>query len=293
MDLRVLRYFLAICQEKNISKAAQQLHLSQPSLSKQIKDLEAELGVTLFIRGRRQIKLTEDGYYLRDRAQEMITLADNTIASIKNDQVISGKLTIGAGQTESINNIMPILNQLVINYPQIQINFIDGNADQIEAGVNSGAIDFGFITGDRPIEEFETLLLPRRNQFGILCSKNNPLAKKEAIKPKDLIAYPLFLSRQTFAHDKMRKWFGQYFNQIRIAGNYNLEYSLSLLLSQSKAVAAIAYQDISYLQGSGQVVWRPLIPELSDPNILIWKKNIHRSNLDKLFLKQVQNMFTK
>ena len=179
MELRVLRYFLAVCQEKNISKAAENLHIAQPSLSKQIKDLEEELGVTLFTRGYRQISLTEEGYFLRDRAQEMIDMEEQTTQALTSSKLITGNLNIGTGQSFEIKSITKIIDQIIQTTQQVHFSFYDGNADDIEAKVNDGSLDFGIIMGYRPIEDFESLILPERNQFYAIFSEKLPLAQKD------------------------------------------------------------------------------------------------------------------
>ena len=132
MELRILRYFLAVCQEKNISKAAESLHIAQPSLSTQMKDLERELGVTLFIRGHRQMTLTEAGYYLRDRAQEMLDMEEQTLATIQKSQLVMGTLKIGAGQTTIMTRIAKIIDQIAQKQEGAHFELYDGNADDIE-----------------------------------------------------------------------------------------------------------------------------------------------------------------
>ncbi|MGI1818682.1 LysR family transcriptional regulator [Lactobacillus johnsonii] len=162
--------FLAIYEEKNISKAAESLHMEQPSLSKQIKDLEKELGITLFVRDHRQITLTDEGYFLGDRAQELIEMAD----------------------------------QISLNHPKTNFKFIDDSANNIQKQINDGSLDFGLIMGDRTLEEFESLILPERNEFTAIFNKDHPLAQKNKIFLQDLVAYPIISSSQTLVSDKFR-----------------------------------------------------------------------------------------
>lgn len=287
MDLRILRYFLAICEEKNISKAAESLHIAQPSLSKQIKDLEEELGVTLFIRGHRQITLTEEGYFLRDRAQELIDMADQTEKIIQSSKLVQGTLRIGAGQSIAMKRIMKIAHQISLNHPKINFKFIDDNADNIEKQVNDGSLDFGMIMGDRPLEEFESLILPERNEFVAILNENHPLAKKDKITPNDLVQYPIISSSQTLVSDKFRKWWGELYSKVNHLAESNLAFNAAILASESNAVQ-ITYDhlvDKQYLN----LTSRPLSPKVTDPNIVIWKKNVHRSNLANLFLEELQN----
>ena len=291
MELRVLRYFLAVCQEKNISKAAASLHMAQPSLSKQIKDLEKELGVTLFTRGRRQISLTEEGYFLRDRAQEMIDMEEQTTQALVSSKLITGNLNIGTGQSFEIRSITKIIAQIIQTTPQVHFNFYDGNADDIEAKVNDGSLDFGIIMGDRPIEDFESLILPERNQFYAVFSEKLPLAQKDKITPTDLIEYPIISSGQSLVNDKFRNWWGNLYNSVHTVATSNLAYTASLLASGSDAVQ-ISYNNLYDKKVEGLIA-RPLFPEVSDPNIVIWKKNRKLSNLGNVFLEKLQASLNK
>lgn len=286
MELRVLRYYLAVCQEKNITKAAEFLHIAQPSLSTQMKDLEKELGVTLFERGHRQIKLTEEGYYLRDRAQEMIAMADQTERVIQRSKLITGTLRIGAGQSIAMKRIMKVINKIAHEQSDVHFQFIDGNADDIEAKVNAGILDFGVVMGDRPLENFESLILPERNEFIVNMRKDHPLANKEKITPEDLIKYPIIISMQTLVTDKFHNWWGNLYHDVKLLAQSNLAFNAAILASQKDAVQ-ITYDhlvDKDYLD----LVSRPLSPKVTDPNIVIWKKNVRRSNLANLFLQELR-----
>lgn len=287
MDLRVLRYYLAVCQEKNITKAAESLRIAQPSLSTQIKELEQELGVTLFERGHRQIKLTEEGYFLRDRAQELVSMADQTERIIQSSKLITGTLRIGAGQSIALKRIMKIIASISQEQHDVNFQFLDGNADDIEARVNEGSLDFGVIMGDRSLENFDSLILPERNEFIACFRKDHPLAAKDKITPEDLIKYPIISSNQTLVTDKFHNWWGNLYNQVNILAQGNLAYNAALLASESDAVHIIYNHLVDY-EALG-LITRPLSPKVTDPNIVIWKKNVHQSNLANHFLQELRN----
>lgn len=286
MNIRVLRYFLVICQEKNITRAAQRLHISQPSLSKQVKDLEDELGITLFIRGHRKITLTEEGYFLRDRAQEIIDLTDDTVVTLEKAKIISGTLRIGAGQSPTLYPIMKILNKILLKYPDVKVELVDANADTVERRINQGTLDFGIVMGDRFLDEFDSLILKARNEFVVVFNNDLPIAKKGLIKPQDLVEYPLILSSQTHVEGKFKNWFGKYYPKIKIMANSNLSYNASML-AQAGHMVAITYRDMIDINRAN-LVQRPLSPTISDRNTIIWKKDIRQSNLGRLFLEEVQ-----
>jgi DNA-binding transcriptional LysR family regulator len=287
MDLRVLRYYLAVCQEKNITKAAESLRIAQPSLSTQIKGLEQELGVTLFERGHRQIKLTEEGYFLRDRAQELVSMADQTERIIQSSKLITGTLRIGAGQSIALKRIMKIIASISQEQHDVNFQFLDGNADDIEARVNEGSLDFGVIMGDRSLENFDSLILPERNEFIACFRKDHPLAAKDKITPKDLIKYPIISSNQTLVTDKFHNWWGNLYNQVNILAQGNLAYNAALLASESDAVQITYDHLVDY--AALDLITRPLSPKVTDPNIVIWKKNVRQSNLANHFLQELRN----
>lgn len=287
MELRVLRYYLEICEKKNITKAAEALHIAQPSLSRQIKGLEEELGVTLFERGRRQIRLTESGYFLRDKAKEMVAIADQAEKTIQNTSLVAGTLKLGAGQSIAMKRIMKVVNKIAEEQENVAFQFTDGNADDIEAQVSAGSLDFGVIMGDRPLDEFNSLILPERNHFIASFREDHPLAGKEKVTPDDLINYPIIISSQTLVTDKFHNWWGNLYGQLNILARSNLAFNASLLTTESNAVQ-ITYEDLVNNHDL-HLVSRPLSPKVTDPNVLIWKKNVRQSNLADLFLQEVRN----
>ena len=288
MELRTLHYFLAICQAKNITKAAASLHLAQPSLSRQMKELEHELGVTLFHRGHREIVLTEAGYLLQARAQEMIALEEKTLSALQQSQVLAGTLNIGAGQSPAMEIIMQVIDQIAQAHPQVRFNLIDGNADQIEAQVNNGSLDFGVIMGERPLSNFASLTLPVQNEFVAVFSDQLPLAEKTVVTPADLIAYPIITSNQTLVSDKFRAWWGPALPHLHQLMGANLAYNASLLAKQGHAVQ-LTYRHLLNLADQ-HLIARPLSPTVTDTNTVIWQANGRLTNLGRHFLQSLQTV---
>lgn len=277
-------------QKKNITKAAEALHIAQPSLSTQMKELEKELGATLFTRGRRQISLTETGYYLRDKAKEMIAIADQTEENILSSSMVTGTLKIGAGQSFAIDRIMKVIakiSETEKTEKNVNFQFVDGNADEIEAQINAGTLDFGVIMGNRQLESFNSLILPERNEFVASFREDHPLSSKEKVTPEDLINYPIIISSQTLVNDKFHTWWGNLYKEINVLAKSNLAFNASLLTSNTNAVQ-ITYQNLVDNHNL-HLTSRPLSPKVTDPNVVIWKKNIHQSNLATLFLNELRN----
>ncbi|WGN90348.1 LysR family transcriptional regulator [Ligilactobacillus faecis] len=286
MELRVLRYFLAVAQYQNITRAAQELLVSQPTLSRQLAELEAELGVTLFIRGHRQITLTEAGEYLQARAKEIVQLADQTTTSLKADQVISGTLALGAGESGGMQRIMTVLSQMIHDYPDIKLRLVSGNAAEMEAALKRGTIDFAVLMADRALDNYHHLQLPETERWGLVLRKDDPLAQKETIAPSDLLGLPLLFSEQAIEEHRFQKWWGNLEKKIQIIGTYTLVFNAQLMVKQGQAYM-ITFDDLIDNSNQSELTFRPLTPQLTETTSVIWKKNIVRSKVAELFIKRL------
>lgn len=288
MDIRVLRYFLAIAQEKSISRAAQYLHVSQPALSRQISDLEDELGVTLFERGPREITLTQDGHFLRQRASEIISLVDKTAFNLQsNVEIISGELDIGAGESIGMQRIMDVIADIIQDYPDVKINLHSGDSVEVEAKLESETLDFGVIMGEKPLTQYESLKLPEMDHWGILMPADSVLAKKDTITPEDLAGVPMLLSHQAAQRVRFQDWWTNVANELNIIGTYNLAFNASLLVKNKGCVALTFDNLINVNEGTG-LTFRRLKPDLTEPITLIWKKNQVLSSVSNLFIKRLK-----
>lgn len=283
MNIRVLRYFIEIVREGNISSAAHRLHISQPALSRQIMELETTLGVTLFERGYRQIKLTQEGYYLYERAQEITALVDKTTYHLQSNSVVSGTLDIGAGESSALMPLMDVLAQILRYYPEVRVNLTSGDSTAIRQQVGQGSLEFGVVMGHENLLNYNSLTLPAQNRWGILMRRTEPLAAKPVITPGDLLGLSLLTSVQSRVQDTFRDWAGDLINQYNFVGNYNLLYNAELLV-KAGAGMALAYDGIANLYDQ-DLVFRPLAPALTDANILIWNKDHQLPNVAQLFLK--------
>lgn len=283
MNIRVLRYFIEIVREGNISSAAHRLHISQPALSRQIMELETTLGVTLFERGHRQIKLTQEGYYLYERAQEITALVDKTTYHLQANEVVSGTLDIGAGESSALMPMMDVLAQILRDYPEVRVNLTSGDSTVIRQQIDQGSLEFGVVMGHENLLNYNSLTLPAQNRWGILMRKTEPMAAKQVITPGDLLGLSLLTLVQSRAQDTFRDWAGDLINQYHFVGSYNLLYNAELLV-KAGAGMALAYDGIANLYDQ-DLVFRPLAPVLTDANILIWNKDRQLPNVAQLFLK--------
>lgn len=294
MELRVLHYFVAIVQAKNISKAASSLHVSQPALSRQIKQLEDEVGQTLFERGHRQIHLTSAGYYLYQRATEILNLVDKTKYKLAQPEIISGTLDLGAGESIALQPIMNVIQQILHAYPDVHINLRSADSFGIEEKLDQGLIDFGIIMGEQSakINNYNFYPLVNQNKWGVLMPSDHPLTKKKAVGPADLLNQQLLMPMRINQMNSLRLWAGTCLEQYHIIGTYNLTYNAALL-AHTGACLVLSYEGLANLETVGNLAFRPLTPALFDSNTLIWKKDTYLSPLSKLFLNLIKQENSK
>lgn len=289
MEIRVLKYFLAIAKEESISKAAEYLHVSQPALSKQIRDLEDRLGTTLFIRGSRKITLTEDGLLLRQRAQQIIELTDRTETEIiMGNTSLSGKVCIGCGETDGMRLIARTIKKVQTLHPNIQFDLHSGNAEDIMDLLEKGLIDFGVVIGEVDLSKYHSILLPIHDISGVLMRKDSPLAKKEVITAHDLIAQPLIVSSQGLEKEPLPYYLikdGDY----RIVATYNLIYNASLLVKENVGYA-LGLDKLMNTNEDSELCFKPLTPITKDKISLIWKRFQHFSKPSQFFLSTFQSL---
>ncbi|WP_295730500.1 LysR family transcriptional regulator [uncultured Limosilactobacillus sp.] len=286
MELRVLRYFLAVAQYHNFTKAARELLVSQPTLSKQLGDLENELGAQLFIRGHRQVTLTEEGEYLQTRAKEIIQLADQTTANIQAEQVVTGTISIGAGESVGMQRIMNVLSEIIQDYPEVKIRLISGNADEMETALKHGVIDFAILMSHRSLTNYNHIQLPETDRWGLVLLKNDPLAQKESITPADLLGIPLLVSEQAVDEHRFQDWWGNIGHKMNIIGTYTLVFNAMLMVKQGSA-DMITFDHLVDTADDSPLTFRPLSPTLTESTNLIWKKNVTQSKAAKLFTQRL------
>lgn len=283
MELRVLRYFLATADYENMTRAAQELHVSQPALSKQIAELEQELGVKLFHRDHHRISLTDKGLYLRSRAEEIIRLADQTAANIGSDREISGILSIGAGESTAMQTVMSVVGKVMRENPRIELRLISGDGTEMESSLKNGIIDFAVLMGSRSLRGYNHIRLPQSDHWGLVMQQNDPLAAKKTISPTDLVGLPLLVSEQSLEEHRLEKWWGDLDEKMNVIGTYSLVYNAQLLASQGWAYM-ITFDHLVGGPAGSDLVFRPLSPALRETTNIIWKKNVELSTAARVFL---------
>lgn len=294
MEIRLLRYFLAVAQEESISKAAELLHITQPTLSRQLMDLEKELNTKLLIRGKRnkKITLTEDGKLLKSRAQEIIDLTNKTESEfLFGDKNISGDIFIGGGETDAIRLIARTIKRLSLEYPNIKYHFYSGNGEDVTEKLNKGLLDFGVFIEPIDKKEYGFIQLPQNDTWGILMRKDSDLAKKEYIEPEDLINIPLFSSRQYLVKNLISGWLGFDFEKLNIIGSYNLLYNASVMVEEGLGYA-LCIDKLINISGDSILCFKPLKPKLEVGILVAWPKNQPLSKIAKLFIQKLQEEIT-
>ncbi|HGN6581411.1 LysR family transcriptional regulator [Bacillus cereus] len=284
MDIRVLRYFIAVATQENISAAANALHLSQPTLSRQLNNLEEELGTTLFVRGNRKITLTDEGMFLLDRAKEIVDLIEKTEANFnQKSEIISGEIHIGAGETEAMQFIAQTIKKIVAHHPNIKFHLYSGNADDITTKLDSGLLDFGIVIEPANKQKYDYLKLPATDVWGVLMRKDTPLAEKAYIHPTDLLNKPLIISRQTAVSNELSGWLGEEIENLNVIGTYNLLYNASLLVKENIGYA-LCIDKLMNTSEESTLCFRPLSPKLEAGLNILWKKHQTFSSATKIFL---------
>lgn len=290
MELRVLQYFLAVAREQSISGAAESLYLSQPTLSRQLKELEEELGKQLFIRGNRRITLTEDGMLLRKRAEEIMELVKKTEDEISlSDEVVAGEITIGAGETDGMRILIKAVKELQTEYPLIHFNIVSGDRANVTEDLDRGLIDFGLLFGNVDTVKYECIRLPYHDTWGVFMRKDSPLASKEFITAEDLRDKPLILSRQSFRCGDLKDFFPADYEKLNIVSTYNLLYNGSLMVDEGMGYA-ISLDKLINVSGDSNLCFRPLYPETTITPGLVWKKYQVFTKAAEKFLQKIQEL---
>ncbi len=291
MDIRVLQYFLAVAREESITKAAEALHMTQPPLSRQLKDLEDEVGKQLLIRGSKKVTLTEDGMLLRKRAEEMIALMEKTKSELSSsDENISGEIYMGSGETEAVSTIAKVAKDLQGEYPLIRYHIYSGDAEHIVERLDKGLIDFGLLVEPFDISKYDFIRLPVKDTWGVLMRKDSPLAEKESVCAEDLWDKPLILSHQTAISSDMIAWLRKDISQLNIVATYDLLYNASRFVKMGFGYA-IALDKLINTSGDSNLCFRPLSPVSEAGLCIVWKKYQVFSRAAGRFLQKLRLEF--
>ena len=285
MDIRVLKYFLAVAREQSYSVAAERLYLSQPTLSRQIKELEDELGKTLFIRSNKGVYLTEEGMILRKRAEEIIELMEKAEQEVRHsDDAVSGKVYIGAGETYSIKLIADTAKKLRADHPDISYSIYSADGTAVLERLDKGLIDFGLIFQSCDDNKYESFEIPLRDTFGVLMRRDMPLAEKDFIEPADLRGQPLIIPRQHNHNVILSELIGLKPEELNIKAEYNLVYNGSVMVGEGMGYC-ITFDKLINTEGSS-MCFKPFVPKVEAVCTFVWKRYTVFTKAASLFLEQ-------
>ena len=288
MELRVLRYFLAVAREQSITAAAETLHITQPTLSKQLRELEEELGKKLFTRGNRKITLTEEGMFLRKRAQEIVELADKTEADFAAGVgSVSGDIFIGSGETGAVRYLGRTLYKMRSTYPGVRFHLFSGNGEDVSDRLDKGLIDFALFVGMTDLKKYDYLKLPYHHCWGLILRRDDPLAAHEAVTPEMLMNVPILCSRQALIQNELSGWLGRPFEELNPAGTYNLIYNAAIMVEEGLG-CAVCIDKLLDTSGESAVCFRPFEPAIDAELFIAWKKYQFFSAAAGKFLEMLQ-----
>lgn len=272
MEIRILRYFLTVVREENISRAAEILYITQPTLSRQLQELEKELDTKLFIRGKSKITLTDSGVLLRRRAEELVELADKMEREfLSKEENISGTISIGCGECMAVKTLSEQIDLFIKEYPEVKFDLYTGSADHIKEQIDRGIMDIGLLMEPIEIDKYEYIRLQQTEHWGVLLNSDNPLCEKTLLTVADIKEIPLIIPRRIGAQGVLRNWFGDYFDKLNIISTCNLVgNSIRMVLKGTGSIVTI--DGAVDLYENKQLCFRPLSPELINTSVIAWKK---------------------
>lgn len=271
MEYRILKYFLAVAKEENITHAAEILHISQPALSRQLMQLEEELGAQLFTRGKHAITLTEAGHLLRRRAQEIIDLTEKTEGEFRQGETeIGGVVSIGSGEAESMRVLAKLMRSFSEQYPNVKFDLYSNNGDFIKERLEKGLLDIGVLIEPSDLSKYESVRLAQKERWGVIVPADSVLAQKDYIQKEDLLNCKILASKRTIAQG-VAAWFGDIYEKLDIYATYNLLYNAAILVENGLGVV-LAIEGAMTLYHNPNIVFKPLYPELSVSSVIVWKK---------------------
>ncbi len=288
MELRVLQYFLTVVREENISKASEVLHITQPTLIRQISQLEEELGTQLFLRGR-HLTLTDSGVMLRRRAEEVVELIDKIESEFEGQNDISGIISVGSGSLNSSKILPNVMKTFQQKYPRVQYELYTNNADHVKERLDKGLLDFGLLLEPVDIAKYDYIRLKDKERWGILMPADCPLAEKEYVTREDLYKLPLITSNRLSLQKEISNWFDNDLSQLNIFATYNIITNVAMFVSHGIAYA-LTIEGAVDLFNPNLLVFKPLYPELSMTSVLVWKKFQPFSSASNKFLEYLKSI---
>lgn len=272
MEIRVLRYFLTVVREESITKAAEVLHITQPTLSRQLSQMEEEVGVKLFHRGARRIELTNEGILLRRRAEEILQLVDKTEKElIEQEEQVEGKISIGCGEIAAVQVLPKLIKTFHEKYPRVTFDIFTATADLVKEQMDKGILDIGLLLEPVDMEKYDFIRLDVKDKWVVLMRPDSPLAEKEFVTAKDLSELPLILPRRMNVQNELASWFGDYYDNLNVVFTSNLSTNSAIMVNNGLAYSLVIEGAVPFWDQS-KVTYRPLAPSLTATSVLAWKR---------------------
>ena len=290
MEIRTLRYFLAVAREENMTRAAEQLHVTQPTLSKTLRALEDELGKKLFTRHSFSIRLTDEGVLLRNRAEDLVSMADKiTQEFVTLDDITGGDIYLGLAESYQIRLLARAIREFRRQYPELHYHITSGDTEQVTEKLDKGLLDFSVLAEMPDTAKYDYLVFPSADVWGLVFPKDDPLSEKKVITVDDLAGLPLFCSEQSWIND-IPRWCGDRMQDLRLEGSFRLSYNGSLFAREGLGYL-LTFDHLIDTSPSSGLVFRPLEPRLENRLYLIWKKYQMLSPIADRFLQHLQSCF--
>lgn len=272
MEIRVLRYFLTVVREESITKASEALHITQPTLSRQLAQMEEEIGVKLFDRGTRKIKLTNEGILLRRRAEEILQLIDKTEKElVEQEEQVEGKISIGCGEIAAVQILPELFKTFHQKYSYVNFDIFTATADLVKEQMDKGLLDIGLLLEPIDMEKYDFIRLNVQERWVVLMPSNSPLAEKESVTASDLSSLPLILPRRMQVQSELASWFGDYYKNLKVLFTSNLSTNGAVIVNHGLAYSLVIEGLIPFWDLS-KVIYRPLYPELMATSVIAWKR---------------------
>lgn len=288
MEIRVLNYFITVAREESITKAAEVLHITQPTLSRQLAQLEEETGVKLFNRGTRKITLTDEGNLLRRRAEEILQLVDKTQNELtQQDEQVEGRITIGCGELAAVQYMAEQIKSFQKRYPMVTYDIVTATADYVKDQMDKGLIDIGLLLEPVDMEKYEFVRMPVKERWVVAMRADDPFSEKEGITAKDLVGVPVILPRRLNVQSELASWFGPHFNELDVRFVSNLSSNAAVMVDKGMGYK-ICVEGFLPFWDSKKLVYRPLYPELTTTSVMAWKRNQPFSKAVMKFIEHIQ-----
>lgn len=288
MEIRVLRYFLTVVREESITRASEVLHITQPTLSRQLAQMEKEVGVKLFDRGARKIKLTNEGILLRRRAEEILQLVDKTEKELaEREEQVEGRVSIGCGETSSVQLLPELIDAFRQKYPRVTFEIFTATADLVKDQMDKGLLDIGLLLEPVDMEKYSFIRLSRRERWVVLMRPDDPLSEKDAVTAKDLAQLPLILPRRMNIRSELASWFGGYYEKLNVVFTSNLSTNSAIMVNGGLAYSLVIEGAVPFWDQS-KITYRPLVPPLETTSVLAWRRGQPFSLAATKFIEHMQ-----